>query len=240
MADKLLVHVCSFRVSQYTNRLPRFSHWLSQEENAHARRFVREADRSRFTLGRAIVRYLCGTHLRIEPTSVRLKQTSSGKPYLANPFPSNTKALDFSVAHSGDCVLVAWADGQPVGVDVEAIDRDSDSRGKDISSSVFSQMEQDALFAATPNEFAKTFYRIWVRKEALLKAEGCGLGGSLESFSVVRRHLQRIEWLDEVHYPASDRSWMIVDLTPAAGHAGALAMPRGSAVCEHMPHEIVL
>ena len=124
-------------------------------------------------------------------------------------------------------------------MDIEAVGRYPDAVVADVSSSVFSPAEQEALFAARANERAKIFYGIWVRKEALLKAEGCGLGGSLKSFSVARRHLDSVDWLDEVYYPASNCCWGIVDLLPAPDHLGAVALPYGSALCEHMPHEII-
>lgn len=239
LADQSIVHVCSFSVSQYVERLAHLSQSLSHEEKARAQRFLKEADRKRFILGRTIVRYLCGAHLEIEPASVRLSQTPTGKPYLANPISPNRKRFEFSIAHSGDCVVIAWAEGQTMGVDVEAVDRYSLALANDVSSSAFSRIERAALSAATPNELANTFYRIWVRKEAMLKGEGCGLGGLLKSFSVVRRHLGSTDWPDKVNYPASGRCWRIADLTPAPDHAGALALPHGSVMCEHTSHDIV-
>jgi hypothetical protein len=74
-----------------------------------------------------------------------------------------------------------------------------------------------------------------VRKEAVLKAEGCGIGGSLKSFSVVRQHAASTEWVEQVRYPASGRTWRIVDLAPALDHLGALATPQGSIVCNWKP-----
>jgi 4'-phosphopantetheinyl transferase len=239
LVDQSIVHVCPFSASHYADRLADLSQCLSEEEREHARRFIREADRCRFILGRAIVRHLCGMHSHIEPAIVRLGQTPAGKPYVINPISSQRKRFEFSVAHSGNCVLVAWAEGQIMGVDVEAVDRHSPALIKDVSASAFSPQERDALFSTMPDELANVFYRIWVRKEALLKAEGCGLGGALQSFSVAHRHLGRTVWPDKVIFPVGGRSWSIADLVPAADHAGALALPEGSAMRVHQSHEVV-
>ena len=110
-----IVHVCTFSVRQYAERLACMSGWLSPDEQARAQRFLKEADRMRFVLGRAMVRRLCGAYLRIEPARVRLDHTLTGKPYLANSIPVGRKRFEFNVAHSGDCGLVAWTEGQAVG-----------------------------------------------------------------------------------------------------------------------------
>jgi len=90
------------------------------------------------------------------------------------------------------------------------------------------------LSSVTAEETAATFYRVWVRKEAVLKAEGCGVGGPLKSFSVAVRTPLGTRWLDEVSFPSSDRVWSIVDLTPAPAHIASVAVPLG-AIVENVP-----
>ena len=187
-------------VSRYVDRLTHLSGWLSPDEKVRAQRFLKEGDRRRFILGRAVVRYLCGMHLGLEPARIRLDRTPAGKPYLVNPIPANGKRFEFNIAHSGDCVLVAWAEGRAVGIDVEVLGGRSSALLNEVSASALSRVERAVLSAAEPNEAFITFYRIWVRNEAVLKGEGCGLGGSLQSFSVARRQVARMEWLEEVHF----------------------------------------
>jgi 4'-phosphopantetheinyl transferase len=233
-----VVHVCTFSIRDYAERLTHMYEWLSPEEQVRAQRFLKETDRMRFVLGRAIVRSLCGAHLGIEPASIQLDHTSTGKPYLANPIPAGRKRFEFNVAHSGDCILVAWTEAQAVGVDVEALERYVSVWIDDASAIAFSTAERAALSGAKPDEVLTTFYRIWVRKEAVLKAEGCGIGGSLRSFSVVHRNASCTKWLDEVRYPESGYSWRSIDWTPAPGHLAALALPQGSIVHQCAPQDI--
>ncbi len=223
--DSSLVHVCAFRVSRESRPFAEIATWLSSEERKRADRFFKEADRKRFVLGRAMVRHLCAAHLGVTPGVVKLEQTSNGKPYLAYPTEVAERRFEFNVAHSGDCVLIAWSLGQPMGIDVEALDRDPPVLVNDVATAAFSDAERMVLNAAAPDQIAATFYRTWVRKEAVLKAEGCGIGGRLQSFSVARRHEARTEWVDQLQYPDSGRIWKMVDLAPAPGHLAALALP---------------
>ena len=228
--DSSLVHVCVFLVSRESRPFAEIATWLSSEERKRAGHFFKEADRRRFVLGRAMVRHLCATHLGITPGMVRLEQTSNGKPYVAYPTEVTEKRFEFNVTHSGDCVLIAWSLGRSVGIDVEALDRDPPVLFNDVAATAFSHAERAVLCAAAPDHIATTFYRTWVRKEAVLKAEGCGIGGRLQSFSVARRHEARTEWVDQVQYPDSRRIWKIVDLAPAPGHFAALAVPEDGIV----------
>jgi 4'-phosphopantetheinyl transferase len=237
--DKLSVaHVCVFSVMRCGDRFAQLAEWLSPEERARADRFLKEADQKRFILGRASVRCLGGAYLGIEPARVQLDQASAGKPYIANPVPANRDRFEFNVAHSGDCVLVAWTRAKAVGADVEALERSTPALFGDALDGIFSDAERVALCAAKQDEVAATFYRIWVRKEAVLKAEGCGIGGLSPSLSVIHRHASRTEWLDEVEYPESGRRWRIVDFIPAPDHIAALALPPGTILRQSRPDEI--
>jgi 4'-phosphopantetheinyl transferase len=212
--------------------------WLSPEEQIRSQRFLREADRRRFVLGRAIIRHLCGQYLSLEPARILLELTPAGKLYLANTVPRARRRLEFNISHSGDCILVAWVEGRPVGVDVEALNRGRAPEYHQIAQAAFSDAECATLSSACPDEVPATFYRIWVRKEAVLKGEGCGFGGSVRSFSVARRHVGYTEWFDEVCYPKSGYSWTIVDLIPSPDHLGALALPQGSIIHWCTPSDI--
>jgi len=235
-----VVHVCAFIVSRCLEQIAHVEHWLSPEEQARAKRFLKVADRRRFVLGRAIVRSICGSYLGIEPVRVRLEQTIAGKPYLStSSVATNGKRLEFNLAYGGDCVLVAWTEGRAVGIDVEAIERDSSALFNDVSAWAFSRAKRAVLSAVVdPHEVTETFYRIWVRKEAVPKGEGCGLRGSPRSFSVARRRGSGTEWFDEISYAESGRKWRIIELIPTLGHLGALALPPGSAIDHCSPSQI--
>jgi 4'-phosphopantetheinyl transferase len=99
-----------------------------------------------------------------------------------------------------------------VGVDVEAL-RDP---VPDIGAfrAVFSLREMASIEACAGREQAAAFYRVWTRKEALLKATGEGLGGmtadlDLSSGRDLRRH---------------GILWQVRDLNLLPGYAAAVAV----------------
>lgn len=231
----LLVHVCPLLVSGESRPLAEIARSLSSGERERADRFVREADRKRFVLGRAMVRRLCGTHIGVSPEAVKLEQTANGKPYLDELGEIDQKRLEFNIAHSGDCVMIAWSLGRSLGIDVEMLDRHPPVLYDDVSAIAFSDAERAVFSGAAPDEILATFYRIWVRKEAVLKGEGCGIGGRLQSFSVAHQHEAHTDWVDHVQFPDTGRNWKIVDLTPAADHLAALAIPEGAMVQMEAP-----
>ena len=79
------------------------------------------------------------------------------------------------MSHSGEIAVVAIACGQEVGVDVELICDPVPKPGA--IRSYCSRRELAEIDALAGPDQAAMFYRIWTRKEALLKATGEGLGG---------------------------------------------------------------
>lgn len=94
-----------------------------------------------------------------------------GKPY----FQERTE-FQFSLSHSGQCVLCALSDA-PVGCDVERI-RPFDKR---VANRFFSAEENRLLEQA--EDKSELFTRIWTCKESYVKAIGTGLSTPLSSFS---------------------------------------------------------
>lgn len=191
------------------------------------RHLVRAEDRERYILGRTSIRRVCADYCGMEPAQIRLRQTETGRPYLAPECQLPGRPIDFNIAHSGDCVVIAWALQHTVGIDVEQItpNRAIDFLG--VAGRAFSSSERQIVETAEPHAAPELFYRIWVRKEALLKAEGRGIGGQLQSFSVATLENGAIRWFDTVMYPESRRTWQLCDLRFSADCIACLAAPPG-------------
>ena len=120
--------------------------------------------------------------------------------------------LRFSVSHSGELALLAVAHGREVGVDVEAARARRRMQG--IADRSFTADEAAAIrSAATEAERDATFYRLWARKEAYLKATAEGLAGSLAAFDALR-----------LRPPAGGTGWEFADVDAGPGYAAALAV----------------
>lgn len=144
---------------------------LSAEEQQRAVQYKMEDDRTRFIVGRVLVRRQLDN-----PQSV-IAVDANGKPYLAE-MPN----LHFNMSHSGDWVLVVFAH-RPVGVDVQAIHSKPVDR-ENVARHAFHPQEQEYI-RVFPQKAEELFYRIWCAREAILKASGQGVFASPPLFSVV-------------------------------------------------------
>ena len=198
---------------------------LSPEERARADRFVFERDRVRHTVAHALLRHLlslyCLSDSSVSPESLRFSTTYAGKPSLQFP----ALPLQFNLTHSEDRALLAVSAGFALGVDIEKVRTNIEALA--ISRHYFFGSERDDIESAAVETRADTFFRYWVAKEAVLKAQGVGLGFPLDRFRVdflPDAQTARIDSLDPERL-ASD--WMVRMLPCEAGWLGAVAA-RGS------------
>jgi hypothetical protein len=145
---------------------------------------------ARLALRQILARCLGG-----DPDGAELRAGEHGKPMLAERPPR----LRFNLSHSADLALVAVSAECEVGVDVER-----ERGGRDfvrLAGRGLDPQTHAAVRAAAPEDRAATFYAAWVRREAVAKCAGAGLGA-----------------------PLPDRPISVLGLEVATGHAAALAV----------------
>lgn len=191
---------------------------LSADERAMMRRFVHPGDQRRFCLRRAARRQLLAARCGISPDRLEFIAGPHGKPALW--LPSASAPPHFSCSSSHDTALVAISGGGEIGVDLERHRR----LGTDLPAmaAAFAPGERDALAALAGEAQERAFFDCWTRKEAVLKALGCGLARPLDSFSVsLARRSPR------VHAFAGDAleaaRWTLVALEAGAEFSATLA-----------------
>ena len=173
--------------------VPAESGVLSGEERARAGRFQRPADCARSLAARASLRELLSRYVGAAPAALRFTAGPHGKPELEQGVAAG--APRFNLAHSGRLVLLAFA-ACDVGVDVEQLRDDVEIEG--LARRFFAPEEIAAIHRATRGvRQVETFFRIWTRKEAFLKAMGTGLrdGLSWHDIEVVNDRLGKPELL---------------------------------------------
>jgi 4'-phosphopantetheinyl transferase len=183
---------------------------LSPDELERASRFHFERDRRHYQCARGLLRVILARYLKLPPGSLRFSYGSHGKPALAGT------ELRFNLSHSGGLALLAVAGGGEVGVDIEQVK----PRGEvmNIAERFFSPGEIVWLRAQPPDLQQRGFFRLWTRKEALIKAIGLGLSMPLNQFSALAEPPSAVR-------PASEGpDWYIFDLDPGAGYTGAVAV----------------
>ena len=105
----------------------------------------------------------------------KIKIGVHGKPYLENT------AFHFSLSHSGKYALCAIST-LPIGADLQQIKVKLPQR----TNRILTNGEKAYLARLTEEERIQTFYRLWARKESLLKWDGRGLRLPMEQFSFVQ------------------------------------------------------
>ncbi len=182
---------------------------LSKEECDRAKRFRFPLHRQRFISSRAILRKILSFYLDCLPQHIEIAYTEHGKPFLA----STNSILQFNLSHSENIAVYAFTLTHAIGIDIEKI---SERSHEAIAKRFFSPIENEALSGLSPEKQMVYFYRIWSRKEALVKAMGQGLSIPLSTFSVSIHNDFEIILLE-------NEKWSIISLPIKEGFQSALA-----------------
>jgi 4'-phosphopantetheinyl transferase len=189
---------------------------LSAEERARAARFHFPDHAARYRRCHSEKRRILGAYLGVPPGKVELVSGPSGKPRVAGD-----SALSFNLSHSGRMALLAVTSGMPVGVDIEAIRFDLDVEG--LAGRFFTPLEGEKLRAEAAGEArARLFFRWWTRKEAILKADGSGIGGGLDRLDISGSPPNAVRFP-----PDGAEWWRVIDLAVEGGYTAAVAAPAG-------------
>jgi 4'-phosphopantetheinyl transferase len=211
------VHLWVARLEASENNFARAFSWLSPDELKRAERFRFERHYRAFVLGRAVLRALVASYLRIAPTEASFTYGPKGKPALLDaPCP-----LSFNVSNSGDLAAYAFTLDCELGVDVEYRRRLVEIEG--IARRFFAPDEVAELMGLSEGDRPEGFFNCWTRKEAYIKAVGEGLSVPLDSFQVTLQPgiAARMVALDG-STSAAER-WTLRAFTPAPDYAGAIA-----------------
>lgn len=186
---------------------------LDDLERDRLARFRRPADRARYLTAHALARLVLAPLTGVAPGALAFDRTCRcgaphGKPVLAG-------GPGFSFSHAGDLVGVAVRPDGPVGLDVEQVRAVAD-------------LDSVAEHVRSPAERARGavdtagFFRLWTRKEALVKATGDGLGSPMTAITLATGDPAVEEWTGPGAPPGP--MWLH-DLAPAPDHPAAVAGP---------------
>jgi 4'-phosphopantetheinyl transferase len=214
------VHVWRVSLNHPTELLSALQSSLSADEQAHAQRFIFERDRRRYVIAHAALRKIIAAYLRTDAASVEFDVGMRGKPSLRGPV--NEHGLRFNMSHSEDLALVAVTREREVGVDVEYVRDVADDLS--IAQHFFCKSEQALLGAADGPERRSMFFRLWTRKEALIKATGDGLWLPLNEVDVSAAEDNRPHTLAVMDGRGVQRHLRVQDLWPASSYAAAIAV----------------
>jgi 4'-phosphopantetheinyl transferase len=153
---------------------------------------------------------VAGRELGARPAALAWTTGQYGKPELAPPW----NRLYTSLSHSGDMVAVAISARRAVGVDVQQVMPDLDTVA--LSARYFAPDEAAHVAAgADAAEQADRFARLWVRKEAVVKAAGARLWSNLAI---------AVHGTDVVACAGAAGPYRLADVTAPAGYRAAVAL----------------
>ncbi len=173
--DSKCVHIWLASLIENEKDVLLYQSVLSQQELVRTSNYKFSKDQSCYILSRGILRCLLSRYLEQKPQDINILCSPWGKPHLLQDF-----HLYFNVSHSKDYVIYAFSSKYEVGIDIEYIDPTIDIDC--IIPSILSS-PQEFTYWQTIKEKEKinSFFKLWVCKEAYLKA--CGKG-----------------WLDKKHH----------------------------------------
>ena len=193
---------------------------LSDEERHRADRFVFERDRIHYTVAHAVLRHLLSRYCDQGPGSLCFSTTPTGKPALLTGT-GDASPICFNLTHSEDRAMLGVSAGRELGVDLEKVRSNIEALA--ISRHYFFGSERAAIERAPPDARDSVFFRYWVAKEAVLKAQGVGLGFPLDQFRVdflEGGERARIETLDPDRL---EGAWTVRMLPSETGWPAAVA-----------------
>jgi len=135
---------------------------LSPDEVERAQRLKIPAAREQFVRSRAWMRYLLSLYVDTSPSDLCFVYGEHGKPALSSG------DILFNLAHSDNRAVLAVARFS-VGVDIEHV---RSTRFDVLMSISFTDDERHAV--SLEPDLALAFYRVWTRKEAVVKCLGSG------------------------------------------------------------------
>ncbi len=168
---------------------------------------------------RFYLRLLLGAYLGLPGKEVVINRQNHGKPELDASVHGDR--LHFSMAKSGDRLLIGFSTSDHIGVDLEPAGRRA-RNALGVARRYFTPGEADALEAAPPGLQDAAFLRVWACKEAVVKASGLGIANQFGRFSVETELSRPAAVLDYEGGAADD--WTLALLLPEPGFLGAVAI----------------
>ena len=192
---------------------------LDDGERARADALLDPLERQRFSVAHGALRVVAGRELGARPAALVWTTGRYGKPELAPPW----NRLHTSLSHSGDMVAVAISAHRPVGVDVQQVMPDLDTVA--LSARYFAPDEAEHVAAgADAAERADRFARLWVRKEAVVKAAGARLWSNLTI---------AVRGADVVACAEAAGPYRLADVMAPAGYRAAVALAAAAQFVVH-------
>ncbi len=221
------IQVWQFSLELPQDKVTYLASSMDPEETARAARYASDKTRRHFIVGRGFLRLILSTYLECKPADVKLTYGANGKPYLSNPPGAGYfgAPIYFNLSHSNGMALCAITPYGPIGIDLEFIHPIHEI--EPIARQFFSPREWTILSHLPEKDKILSFFNIWTKKEAYIKAIGDGFSIPFNQFSMFdspeKFCIQPERGLTQGNlFPAGGKEWMLIPLVPPAGYAAGM------------------
>lgn len=225
IVDQLVFSTSTNRVFIFTvnlasdiNNLSEFTYreYLSIEEKICANNYYTKSLSDKYVTSHGVLRYILGYYIKRHPQNIEFIHNQYGKPFLKN---SN---IHFNMSHSHNMVSYIIASNYMVGIDIEL--HDNNLNVLELADLVLTPKESLYFSGLNYQEKLRLFYHIWVKKEALVKANGQGLSYSIntiETMSLLSG--ESIVLASGNKAVKQERKWYYYELETPKNYSGAIA-----------------
>lgn len=198
-------------------RLGDLERFLSAAERQQFSGMVQLEERKRRQTTRAVLRMVLGQLTGVSAAEVSFGMGLHGKPGLLGPH-----AIGFSVSHSSEFSLLAFAPEAEIGCDIEKKTPLEDIHA--MSEVVLHPEEADVIRGLHGRDAEDAFFCHWVRKEAALKAMGSGFRVDPVRLKVALADSEvRLRLVGEEG--SAPRTFNLLCTRPATDYVAAVASP---------------
>jgi 4'-phosphopantetheinyl transferase len=201
------IHVWWSMLDQHQHDVNNYYKMLSHKEQKRVSQFRSQLLRDRQIVSRGILKQLISKYISTDPEEIEFTYNKYGKPLLCGKFDKIN--LFFSISHSEEVGMFAFAKGNAIGVDVERFQElFVDLEG--VIKLCFSDFEKSWFTDVSPKMKNEVFYKIWTAKEAFIKAMGTGLSFPLTNISYKLNKDNDLSFHSISNYCKDMRKWEIV------------------------------
>lgn len=170
---------------------------LAPDERRHWHEIHQAGRQHEYLLGRVLLRRLLAERLHCRADALTFGIGAHGKPTLLS------HRWQFNLSHSGEWLVIALCEEGPLGVDIEMGLRHRPILP--LAKRFYAPSEYQWLNTQPREEQHSAFYRLWSRKEAVLKAHGDGIAAGLDKISFLPEQAWQLKnHLDNRHYEIRD------------------------------------
>jgi 4'-phosphopantetheinyl transferase len=207
------VHVYYYNIRNSGIKSSDLLQHLVSSEKLRAERFRFNNDMFKYITGRALLRQILGSYLDMHPCEIEIQYNNYGKPLLGGIH--NPDSIEFNLSHSSELIVYTLCRGMLIGVDTEFMNASMDhinTARQFCTPSEFSYLRG----AVDHKDLVNKFFRIWTRKEAVLKGNGRGISPELKKIDVLENRI--------VDFDNPQNDWNITDLNINENYKTAVAV----------------